>query len=322
MMEAPEEVECDVVIVGGGPAGCTCALYTSRANLKTVMLDKNPATGALAITSHIANYPGVEKTMAGDELLDKMRDQAIDCGTDYRRAQVFLVDVDGERKSVYTPDVTFHARALVLATGAMGRPPSFKGEGEFLGKGVSYCATCDAAFYQDREVAVVGVNQEAIEEADFLTKFASTVHWITPTEPKADDTHAQMLLDKPNVKHWSKARMECVEGDSSGVTGVQLKGKQDAEAQHLAVDGVFIYMAGSKPITDFLEDKVAMRSDGGVKVDDEMATDVPGVFAIGDIRNTPYKQVVVAASDGCIAAMSIDRYLRGRSNVRVDWIHK
>ena len=175
LMEPPEEIECDVVIVGGGPAGCSCALYTSRANLKTVMLDKNSAVGALAITSHIANYPygcsrlepatpsvpcaaahqvislslhsGVDGTVTGNELLDKMRNQAIHYGTEYRRAQVFLVDLDGNRKSVYTAQATFHARALVLATGAMGRPPSYKGEGELLGEGVSYCATCDGAFY-------------------------------------------------------------------------------------------------------------------------------------------------------------------------------
>jgi len=324
-MEPPEEIECDVVIVGGGPAGCTCALYTSRANLKTVMLDKNPATGALAITSHIANYPGVDKSMRGDELLEQMRNQAIEYGTDYRRAQVFLVDAEGDRKSVYTPDATFHARALVLATGAMGRPPTYEGEGELLGKGVSYCATCDGAFYDGSEVVVVGTNLEAVEEAQFLTKFASTVHWITATDPRADDAHAQDLLAMPNVKHWSKTRLERIEGDASGVTGVQLKSRSEEEAQHLSVEGVFIYVAGSKPITDFLEGQnVAFNDngDGGVAVDDEMSTNVPGVYAIGDIRNTPYKQVVVAASDGCIAAMSIDRYLKGRKSVRVDWIHQ
>lgn len=322
-MEPPEEVECDVVIVGGGPAGCTCAIYTSRANLKTVMLDKNPATGALAITSHIANYPGVDKTMSGEALLDSMRDQAIEYGTDYRRAQVFLVETEGEKKVVYTPDVTVRARALVLATGAMGRPPSFTGEDTYLGKGVSYCATCDGAFYEGREVAVVGHNLEAIEEAQFLTKFASTVHLITATDPKADDEHAQELLACDNVRHWSKTRMERIDGDSSGVTGVQLRQRKgDGEVEHLDVEGVFIYVAGSKPITDFLErDSVVFKEDGGVKVDDEMSTSAPGVFAVGDIRNTPYKQVVVAASDGCIAAMSIDRYLKGRKNVRVDWIH-
>jgi len=323
-MAPPEEVECDVAIVGGGPAGLTCALYTSRANLKTVVLDKNPATGALAITSHIANYPGVDKTMAGDELLEKMREQAIDYGTDYRRAQVFLVEADGERKSVYTPDLTVHARVLVLATGAMGRPPTYKGEGELLGKGVSYCATCDGAFYQDSEVAVVGTNQEAIEEAMFLTKFASTVHWITSTDPSPTDGHASDLIGQPNVKHWSKTRLECIEGAASGVTGVQLRPRAaDAETLTLPVEGVFIYVAGSKPITDFLDGQpVEMLEDGGVRVDDEMATNVPGVYAIGDIRNTPYKQVVVAAADGCIAAMSCERYLKGRKSVRVDWVHK
>ena len=287
------------------------------------MLDKNPATGALAITSHIANYPGVEKTMTGEELLDKMRDQAIDYGTDYRRAQVFLVEVDGEQKVVYTPDATFRARALVLATGAMGRPPSFKGEDTYLGKGVSYCATCDAAFYEGSEVAVIGVNREAVEEAAFLTKFASTVHWITPSKVDPKDEHVADLIAQPNVKHWSQTRMKYVEGDGKGVTGVRLLPKGEADPVDLPVEGVFIYIAGSKPLTEFLEgQKVELQDDGGVAVNDEMATNVPGVYAIGDIRNTPYKQVVVAASDGCVAAMSIERYLKGRKSIKVDWIHQ
>jgi thioredoxin reductase (NADPH) len=147
-----EVIECDVAIVGGGPAGCTCALYTSRADLKTVVLDKNPSVGALAITSHIANYPGVDKSMTGQELLDQMRKQAVDYGTDYRRTQVFMIDIeegddDPHNKLVYTPDGIFKARALVLATGAMGRvSPPFPGEDTYLGQGVSYCATCDGAF--------------------------------------------------------------------------------------------------------------------------------------------------------------------------------
>ena len=130
-----EEVECDVVIVGGGPAGMTCALYTARADHKTVVLDKNPAVGALAITSHIANYPGVDKSMTGAELLDQMRNQAVEYGTDYRRGQVFGIDaLDSGEKYVYTPDATYKARALVLATGAMGRPPSYKGEDTYAAR--------------------------------------------------------------------------------------------------------------------------------------------------------------------------------------------
>lgn len=329
MMEEMEEIECDVLIVGGGPAGMTCALYTSRADLKTVILDKNPAVGALAVTSHIANYPGVDKTMSGSDLLDQMRQQAVDCGTDYRRAQVFMIDVedgDGTKysKTVYTPEGTFKAKSLVLATGAMGRASApYPGEDTYLGQGVSYCATCDGAFYRDAEVAVFGMCLEAMEEATFLTKFASTVHWITPSKPKEDDEDAQHLLAKPNVKNWSMTKLLSVEGDTSGVTGIQIQSKGQ-EPEILEVEGAFIYAAGggSKPITDFCQGKVDIDESGGVVVCDEMQTSVKGVFAIGDIRNTPFKQVVVAAADGCIAAMSIDKYLKGRKSVKVDWIHK
>jgi len=334
-MEAPEVVECDVCIVGGGPAGCTCALYTSRADLKTVILDKNPAVGALAITSHIANYPGVDKAMTGPELLEQMRVQAIDYGTDYRRAQVFMIEVDldnnedGQQytKTVYTPDAVIKARSLVLATGAMGRvSPPFPGEDKYLGQGVSYCATCDGAFYRDSEVAVFGMNLESMEEATFLTKFAKTVHWITPSEPRPEeDHHVEELLSHDNVKHWPKTRLISVEGDSSGVTGVQVKQKDADEPEIIPVEGAFIYAAGggSKPITDFIGTSlVDYKEDGGVIVNEDMETSVKGVFAIGDIRNTSFKQVVVAAADGCIAAMSIDKYLKGRKSVKVDWIHK
>eukprot|EP00406_Dinophysis_acuminata_P061510 CAMPEP_0179277878 /NCGR_PEP_ID=MMETSP0797-20121207/35320_1 /TAXON_ID=47934 /ORGANISM="Dinophysis acuminata, Strain DAEP01" /LENGTH=338 /DNA_ID=CAMNT_0020986479 /DNA_START=335 /DNA_END=1351 /DNA_ORIENTATION=+ len=318
-----EELEADVVIVGGGPAGCTCALYTSRAGLKTVILDKSPSVGALARTEVIANYPGVDTTMNGQDLLDSMRDQCTQYGAIYRKAQVFLVDVSEGSKAVYSPTVTVKAKAIVLATGAMGREPTFKGEGEFLGKGVSYCATCDGAFYAGSEVAVIGSNPEAVEEAEFLTRFASTVHWITSADPSFDtDTRAADLLSMENVKHYSRTSMLQVEGDESGVTGVQLKEVGASGNRYtVPVEGAFIYISGSKPITDFIQG-VELREDGGIRTDDQMQASVDGVYAIGDIRNTPFKQAVVACSDGCIAAMSIDRYLKGRKTFKVDWIHK
>ena len=331
MMDAPEIVECDVCIVGGGPAGCTCALYTARADLKTVIVDKNPQVGALAITSHIANYPGVDKSMTGQELLDQMRKQAEDYGAKYVRAQVFMIeaeDGDGQEytKTVYTPDAIYKAKSMVLATGAMGRvSPPYPGEDTYLGQGVSYCATCDGAFYRDSEVAVFGMNLEAIEEATFLTKFASTVHWVTPHDPRPDeDQHVQDLLSRENVKHWPKTRLLSVQGDTSGVTGIEVKQKDEDEPEIIPVEGAFIYAAGggSKPITDFVGSLVDYKEDGGIIVNDDMETNVKGVFAIGDIRNTAYKQVVVAAADGCIAAMSIDKYLKGRKSIKVDWIHK
>ncbi|MEM1368673.1 MAG: FAD-dependent oxidoreductase, partial [Cyanobacteria bacterium P01_H01_bin.15] len=286
----------------------------------TVILDKNPAVGALAITHKIANYPGFLGDVSGDELLEKMREQAVSYGTDYRRAQVFGIDTDGPLKTVYTPEGTFKGKALVLATGAMGRTASFAGEAEFLGRGVSYCATCDGAFYRSREVAVAGLNPEAIEEAEFLTKFASTVHWITQKSPKPEDHHVGELLAHSNVKHWDRARLVEVLGDQSGVTGIKLKPRQQ-EPLSLPVEGVFIYQSGSKPITDFLNGMVELNPDGGVKVDEMMSTTTEGVWAIGDIRNTPFKQAVVAAGDGCVAAMSIDRFLKGRKSIKPDWDH-
>ncbi|MEM6256082.1 MAG: FAD-dependent oxidoreductase [Cyanobacteria bacterium P01_D01_bin.156] len=316
-----ETHEFDVVIIGGGPAGCACALYTARADLKTIILDKNPAVGALAITHKIANYPGVGGDISGTALLDMMRDQAVDYGAVYQRSQVFGIDVEGPLKKAYTPEGIFAGRAMVLATGAMGRKASFSGETEFLGRGVSYCATCDGAFYRNREVAVVGINQEAIEEAQVLTKFASTVHWITPKVPKPEDVHSQELLQRDNVKPWNRARLLTVQGDNTGVTGIEIK-PLDQAAVELPVEGVFIYQSGSKPITDFINGQVALNSDGGVRVDEMMNTSVDGVWAIGDIRNTPFKQAVVAAGDGCVAAMSIDRFLNSRKSIKPDWDHK
>lgn len=316
-----ENLEFDVVIIGGGPAGCTCALYTARANLKTVIIDKNPAVGALAITHKIANYPGIPGEMSGDELLKIMREQAVTFGTTYTRAQVFGIDVSGDEKKVYTPEGTFSGKVLVLATGAMGRTASFEGESEFLGRGVSYCATCDAAFYRDREVAVVGLNQEAVEEAQVLTKFASTVHWLTVKDPTHEDHHAQTLLKSPNVKHWNRTRLLSISGNDAGVTGISLKQKGEETPKTLDLEGVFIYNHGSKPITDFVGGQVELNPDGGVRVDEMMATSADGVWAIGDIRNTPFKQAVVAAGDGCIAAMSIDRYLNNRKSIKPDWDH-
>lgn len=342
-----EVVECDVAIVGGGPAGCTCALYTARADLSTVILDKNPASGALAITSHIANYPGVDATMTGVALLDLMRDQAVQYGTRYERAQVFLIDTTADEtgdgtytKTVYTPDFTVKARSLVLATGAMGRAGKpFPGEKEFLGQGVSYCATCDGAFYRDAVVAVYGASTEAIEEALFLTKFASRVHWITSVDISKeteggiernkiiDQDLMEQLLEKDNVEHWVRTKFIGVEGDTSGVTGVKVKRlgmKGAAQEEVITVEGAFVYGAagGSKPLSDFCQSKVDLDEAGGVVVDEDMKTSCDGVYAIGDIRNTDYKQVVVAAADGCIAAMSIEKFLNNRKTVKVDWIHK
>ena len=317
-----ENKKADVIIIGGGPAGCSCALYTARSNLSTIILDKNPAVGALAITHKIANYPGVAGDTSGEELLTVMRNQAINYGAEYKQAQVYGISMSDSEKVVYTPEGTFIGKTLVLATGAMGRASTLPGENEFLGRGVSYCATCDGAFYKNQEVAVYGSNQEAIDEALVLTKFASTVHWITNKKPNMISTEVKILLESNNIKHWKRTRLNSIEGDENGVCSVKVQSFGQDDVQEIAVQGAFVYSTGSLPITDYLQEQIPVTADGGVRVDNDMMTDVQGVWAIGDIRNTPFKQAVVACSDGCIAAMAIDKYLNKRKDVRVDWVHR
>ena len=315
-------IDTDVLIIGGGPAGCSCALYTSRSSLKTYVLDKNPSVGALAITHKIANYPGVSNEISGSDLLEMMRNQAISYGTTYVRAQVFSLDLSGEHKLVYTPEGVFRSRTIVLATGAMGRTSTLEGEKEFLGRGVSYCATCDAAFYRNEEVLVYGSNQEAVDEALVLAKFAKTVHWVTSGKPSRSTNRVDVLLNLPNVKQSERTKLLSIHGADDGLKYVNLQSVKENKAYSLDVSGVFLYSTGTLPITDFLHGSIVLRADGGVDVDDNMMSSVPGVWAIGDIRNTPFKQAVVACSDGCIAAMSIDKYLNSRTEFRVDWVHK
>ena len=312
----------DVVIIGGGPAGCSCALYTARSNLSTIILDKNPAVGALAITHKIANYPGVAGNYSGEELLKIMRDQSISYGAKYKQAQVYGIRMTESEKFVYTPEGTFAGKTLVLATGAMGRASTLPGENEYLGKGVSYCATCDGAFYKQKEVAVYGSNQEAIDEALVLTRIASTVHWITKSKPNMNSVEVQILLNANNLKHWKRTRLTSIQGDDQGVNSVTVKSSGDNVEQEILVQGAFVYSTGSLPITDYLQEQIPVNPNGGVRVNNDMMTDIEGVWAIGDIRNTPFKQAVVACSDGCIAAMAIDKYLNQRKDIRVDWIHR
>jgi thioredoxin reductase (NADPH) len=238
------------------------------------------------------------------------------------RAQVFSLDLSGEHKLVYTPEGVFRSRTIVLATGAMGRTSTLPGEKEFLGRGVSYCATCDAAFYRNEDVLVYGSNQEAVDEALVLAKFAKTVHWVTSGKPSRSTNRVELLTDLPNVKQWERTKLLSIHGSDTGLNSAQVQSTKDKLTFPLDVTGAFLYSTGTLPITDFLHGLIPLRADGGVDVDNNMMTSIPGVWAIGDIRNTPFKQAVVACSDGCIAAMSIDKYLNSRTEFGVDWVHK
>ncbi len=303
----------DVVIVGAGPAGASAALYAARGKLRTVVIDKAPSSGALAITHKIANYPGVREEISGLELLERMRWQAADFGAAFVHAPVQGVYVEGEVKEVFTPEAVYRGRALIIATGAMERGSKLPGEERYLGRGVSYCATCDGAFYQGATVAVLGDDEEALEESLFLTKFAERVHLVIPGKKLLGVPEGEPLPNLPNlIYHFQHRPVEVIGGER--VEGVKVR-TPAGEQTVIPGSGVFVYLSGSKPATEFLMGALPVHGDGYLVADEEMATPVPGVFAAGDVRRSPAKQAVLAAADGALAAMVADRFVHGRQRI-------
>ena len=308
----------DVIIVGGGPAGATAAIYTARADLKTLVIDKGLTAGALGLTSKIANYPGVPGTISGADLLKIMRQQAESFGAIFTADKVQAVDLTGEPKTIFANGGTYTARAIIIATGSMGRGQRVKGEDELLGRGVSYCATCDAAFFREQVVAVAGNSDEAIEEALFLTKFVERVHFFSPTpELKAELPSIQEIAAHPKVTlHLGTALREVLGTEKVQAVRVAPRGRAE---EIIPVTGAFIYLQGGRPITDFLQEQLPISDGGCLVVDKEYQTAVPGVYAVGDVLCQHIKQAVIAAAEGASAAMAVEKQLHQRKQLAVDW---
>ncbi|HMK50514.1 MAG TPA: FAD-dependent oxidoreductase [Thermodesulfovibrionales bacterium] len=306
----------DIVIIGGGPAGLTAGQYASRATLKVVIIDKSRTAGALAYSSRIENYPGLTQPMPGKDLLDIMRKQAVDFGSEHIETQVVGVNLSSEFKEVVTMDRTYKGKTVVIATGSMGRKATIKGEAEFLGRGVSYCAICDAAFYKGLKVCIIGNSEEAVKEAGVLARFAETVYLISPT-PKlhADDDHP--VFKEPNVKVLAGFTVAAIEGNDQ-VERIRMIDPEKKQAD-LELSGVFVYLHGNKPVVDFLYGAVETNDDGCIPVNSMMETAIPGVFAAGDVTCTEVRQVVVAAAQGCLAALAAEKYLYKRTKYKMDW---
>jgi thioredoxin reductase (NADPH) len=312
------QTDFDVIIIGGGPAGATAALYTARANLSTLVLDKGLTAGALGITSKIANYPGIVGEIGGAELLERMRTQAASFGAQFVQDKVQAVDLTSDPKLIFANSGTYTARVVMVATGSMGRGQRVAGEDELLGRGVSYCATCDAAFFKGQDVAVAGNSDEAVEEALYLTRFVRHVHVLSPTPELKAPAHLVTELERqPNVTLYKGAALRAVIG-SEHVEGIRFGTRGQGE-QTLPLTGAFIYLQGGKPITDFLQGQLPVSETGCVVVDREYQTALPGVFAIGDVLCNHVKQAVIAAAEGAVAAMAADKQLRGRKQMAVDW---
>ncbi len=298
----------DVIIVGAGPAGLAAGIYAGRSELSTVIIDRMPG-GQLLITEEIENYPGFYEGITGFELSEKFRQHAEKFGAVIENGHtVSDVSLDGELFTVKTDFGEFKGRTLIWAAGSNPRKLGVPGEAEFVGRGVSYCAVCDGAFFKDRVVAVVGGGDSALEEALYLTKFASKVYLIH----RRDSFRAVKIIQE-RVKRNEKIEpiLNKVVVSISGkdfVESLTLEDTKTGERTELPVDGVFIFV-GNEPNVAPVIHLVDTDPSGFIVTDEEMKTKTPGLFAAGDVRSKPLRQVVTAASDGAIAAMSATKYL-------------
>ncbi|PRR69292.1 thioredoxin-disulfide reductase [Neomoorella humiferrea] len=298
----------DLLIIGGGPAGLTAALYGARGGLDTVVLEMGAPGGQAGLTDRIENYPGFPEGITGLELAMKFAEQAQRFGARLETATVQGVDFTGSVKKVLSSSGTFEARAVIIASGAHPRPLGVPGEEEFRGRGVSYCATCDGAFFRDKKVAVIGGGDSAVEEALFLTRFASQVTIIH----RRDTLRAAKILqerarDNPKISFAWNTVVTRIKGGEK-VEGLELKDVGSGAVREEAFDGVFIFI-GLEPNTSFLQGVVTLDAQGYIVTREDLATSVPGVFAAGDVRVKEFRQVSTAVGDGAVAAMAAERYL-------------
>jgi thioredoxin reductase (NADPH) len=300
----------NVVIIGGGPAGYTAAIYAARAAASPLLIEGFEPGGQLMTTTEIENFPGFEESIAGPELMNRMKAQAGRVGTDFLTDAVENVDLSSRPFRVKTSSGEVLAKTLIIATGAKAKWLGIESEQKFMGRGVSACATCDGFFYRGKVVAVVGGGDTACEEAIYLTNHATKVYLIhRRDELRASKIMADRLLANPKIEPVWFSVVDEILGDDSGVTGVRLKSTKDDSAKELAIDGIFMAI-GHQPAVDFLGGKLELTETGNIKTaPDSTRTSVKGVFAAGDVQDSVFRQAVTAAGTGCMAAIEATRLL-------------
>ncbi len=299
----------DVIIIGGGPAGFTTALYTARAGLNTMILEKASFGGQMATTTDMENYPGFEEPVNGSQLAEKMAKQVLKFNAKVLREEAVDINLDGDVKTVKTNTETYLAKAIILCMGASPKELGLSRERELRGSGISYCATCDGNFFKNREVAVVGGGNTAAEDAIYLSRLCTQVHLIhRRDEMRATKVLSDLVLNNPKViPHWNSV-VEEILGEYK-VKGLKIRNTLSGKIEDISANGVFIAI-GYSPETKLVQGKVELNQDGYIKTDENMQTNIPGVFAAGDIREKTLRQVVTATSDGAAAAQSAEKYIR------------
>lgn len=301
----------DVIIVGSGPAGFTAAIYTARAGLKPLLIASSVEVGGeLMKTTEVENFPGFPTGVMGPELMAQFQEQAEKFGTEVSYDDVVSVDLSGDVKIVKTGlGDTYEAKTVILATGAAYRELGIPREKELSGYGVSWCATCDGFFFRDLQIAVVGGGDSAMEEANFLTRFASKVYLIHRRDSfKASKIMADRALNNPKIEVVWNSEVAELHGEPK-LTGVTLRNTVDGSTSQLDVEGLFIAI-GNDPRTDLVKGQLDLSDDGFIKVDGRSSkTTIPGVFACGDVIDPTYRQAITAAASGCVAALDAEHYL-------------
>ena len=298
----------DVIIIGGGPGGYTAALYGARAGLDVLVLEKLSAGGQMALTSQIDNYPGFEEGVDGFELAEKMQAGAERFGAKTELAEVYSVDLKDKIKKVDTSEGTFYGKTVVISTGASPRELGIEKEQSLVGRGVNYCAACDGMFYRGKTVVVVGGGNSAAADAMLLSRVCEKVIVVHRRDTlRATKIYHEPLMQAENVAfQWDSVVTELLYED--GFKGVRLKNVKTEEETEIACDGIFISV-GRKPVTEFLEGQVELDKGGYIAADESTRTNIPGVFAVGDVRTKVLRQVVTAVADGAVASHYIDEYL-------------
>ena len=306
-----EKTRC--LIIGSGPAGYTTGIYTGRADLKPILYEGEQPGGQLTITTEIENFPGYPEGISGTAMMEDLRKQALRFGTDVHTG--YIVEADLSHRPFHVKDdhgVEIEAETIVIATGASAKWIGLESERQFYGQGVSACATCDGYFYKNQTVAVVGGGDTACEEANYLTTLCSKVYLVhRRDELRASKAMQHRVLNNPKIEMLWNSRISRILGnDMDGVTGIELENTKDGSHSEREVTGVFVAI-GHKPNTDFLKGQVELDEQGYIKVQNpSSATSVPGVFAAGDVCDPNYRQAIVAAGKGCVAAMDVERFLQ------------
>ena len=307
-----EKINTNLIILGSGPAGCTSAIYAARADLNPILVHGSQPGGQLTITTDVENYPGFENPIQGPWLMEQMINQVKEVGCKVFEENISEVDFNEEPyKLVTSSNKVFFAKSVIISTGASAKWLGLKSEKEYTGYGVSACATCDAFFFKNKKVAVIGGGNTAVEEAIYLTKFASQVILIH----RRDQLRAEKVLQNRLFKNkkikiiWDSVVSEIVGGHNpKKVKSLKLKNLKNLSSDYLEVDGIFIAI-GHKPNTNLFLNQLELDKEGYIKTKNQIFTNIPGIFAAGDVHDKTYRQAVTAAGFGCMAALEAEKFL-------------